>query len=499
MVDAHAHLTACAGFGGDMRCGTPFAPGGIRAALAPCDSHIGIRPGSLLEAIIGNTDPLSPDASGWPAFSAWPRHNTLLHEQAYYQGIERAWRAGLRVVNTLLVSNRVITELYDAGRPCDEMDEIRAQARFIVDMQDYIDSLHGGPGQGWFRIARTPADIRSIAAQGKLAVVLGTENSELFGGRAIGDVARITTSDVDAGLDEMVALGICNLFPVHKFDNAFGGVRFDTGLNGAAVNVGNLLSTGHWWEVEAAVDGPPDNHQPLADDSIARLLSGGHSEIPAGAVAPVYPAGPIRNVRGLTDLGRYLIEGMMRRGMIINVDHMSAKTATAVLDIAEAAGYAGVMSAHSWSDRSVLERTLALGGFAAGYANAACCQGGNRPTYVAEWQANRCGASGSALAGYGFGSDVNGFGPQAAPRLDAATHPLPYPFTAPNGTRFDRMRMGERTFDLNTDGVAQYGLYADWYADVVQVAGDAGPQLQQDMLNGAEAFVAMWEAARAWN
>ena len=52
------------------------------------------------------------------------------------------------------------------------------------------------------------------------------------------------------------------------------------------------------------------------------------------------------------------------------------------------------------------------------------------------------------------------------PRLDAGASPLTYPFTAPNGTTVDRQVFGSRTFDLNTDGVAQYGLYADWTTDL---------------------------------
>ena len=57
---------------------------------------------------------------------------------------------------------------------------------------------------------------------------------------------------------------------------------------------------------------------------------------------------------------------------------------------------------------------------------------------------------------------------------------------------FDRQKTGERTFDYNKDGVAQYGLYADWFADLRRVGGDA---LVKDMWNGAEAYLEMWERA----
>jgi hypothetical protein len=362
-------------------------------------------------------------------------------------------------------------------------------------MQDYVDARSGGPGKGWFRLATTPAQVRQIAAQGKLAVTIGVENSEIFGCREINDVPQCTRAQIDAGLDELAGMGVSGLYPVHKFDNAFGGTRFDEGVTGAAVNVGNLISTGHWWQATSCT-GPSDNEQPLVSDDFARLLQLGVG-LPAGAILPVYPSGGICNVRGLTDLGRYLIERMMDRGMIIHIDHMSVKAASAVLDMAERAGYPGVASVHSWSDPSMVNRMLGVGGFVAGYAFSAADDGQDTPTFLEQWRANTSLANGSTITGYGVGTDVNGLGPQAAPRLDAGSRPLVYPFTATNGTRVDRHVYGTRTFDLNTDGVAQYGLYADWIVDLINQAGPDAPLLRRHLLNGAEAYTVMWEGARA--
>ncbi|MGN2638455.1 hypothetical protein ACWEKT_19855 [Nocardia takedensis] len=495
LIDAHAHLTSAQAFGGALRCGTPFAPGGVAQALRPCDSHIAPQPGSLLEAIIGETDPTAADGQGWPSFTYWPEHNTVLHEQAHESGLERAWRAGLRVVNTLFVANRVICELYlQRMHTCDEMAEIRIQADYIRAMEANIDAEYGGHGRGWFRIATSPAQVRSIAAEGKLAVILGVENSELFGCREIADIAQCTVADVDRGLDELQALGVSNLFPIHKFDNAFGGARFDHGITGAAINIGNLLSTGHWWQARSC-EGAADHEQPLVSDEITRLLAGGDPAVPAGVVLPVYPSGPICNVRGLTDLGRHLITASIARGMVINIDHMSVRAARETLDITQDAGYPGIISAHTWADREIVDRVLDLGGFVASYAYAATDAGDGEPDFLSEWRANRSGPHGARVRGYGFGSDVNGLAALAAPRLDATSAPLIYPFTAPNGVVFDRQRLGERTFDLNTDGVAQYGMYADWFADLLGIAGPYREELEHDLMNGAEAYVTMWESA----
>jgi microsomal dipeptidase-like Zn-dependent dipeptidase len=496
-IDAHAHPTAAAAFGGQLHCGDAWASGGVRVALAGCASHASFSVGAVLEGVIGGTDVVNSKEDGWPTFGDWPQHNSLLHEQSYYRSIERSWRSGQRVMNALLVANRVICDLYPfRDTSCNEMEQLRAQSTYLSSMQDFIDAQNGGKGKGWFRIAATPAQVRSIAAQGKLAVIVGVENSEIFGCREIKDVAQCTRADIDAGLNEMQALGVSGLYPVHKFDNAFGGTRFDAGVTGAALNVGNLISTGHWWTATSCT-GPSDNEQPLVSDDFAELLKLGPLNLPAGAVLPVYPSGKICNTRGLTSLGTYLIQQMISRGMIIHIDHMGVKTAQAVLDMADAARYPGVTSVHTWADRGLVDRVLARGGFVASYAYAAHDAGNHEPDFLTEWRENRALPNGGSITGYGFGTDVNGLAPQAPPRLNAAASPLTYPFTAPNGTTVHKQVFGTRTFDLNTDGVAQYGLYADWTTDLIRQAGSDGPALKKQLMNGAEAYTQMWEKAIA--
>ncbi|MCF4121109.1 hypothetical protein L1785_08950 [Antribacter sp. KLBMP9083] len=495
-IDGHAHPVSNAGFGGRLFCGEPFAEGGIEVALSGCASHA-VGAGALFESIIGGTDVDASD-DGWPTFTDWPTTTSLLHQGAYFTGIERAWQSGLRVFNALLVGNRVICEIYPSRvTSCDEMEQVRVQAELLSEMQDYIDAQSGGEGRGWFRIATTPEQVREIAADGKLAVTIGVEVSELFGCRETNDVPQCDESDIDAGLDDLEGLGVSGLYPVHKFDNAFGGTRFDGGVTGAALNIGNYLSTGHWWTAESCT-GPSDNEQVIQSDVIADLLAE-ITELPAGTVAPVYPTGPICNTRGLTGLGEYLIGQMMERGMVIHIDHMGVRTAQAVLDLAEEAGYVGVTSVHTWSDREIVGQIARLGGFVASFAYAASDAGHGEPDFLSEWEANRAAAGEGGLSAYGFGSDVNGLAVQPGVRLDAAADPLEYPFTAPNGAVFDRQVLGARTWDLNTDGVAQYGLYADWMADILAQAGEDGPELEEELMRGAEAYVRMWEDAVAWS
>lgn len=499
MVDAHAHITASQAFGGALRCGEPFAPGGLAEAMADCPTHSGTGHFALLESVLGGTA-LPGGTQGFPTFEQWPSHDSQLHEQAHYTGIERAWRGGLRVLTNHLVANRVLCEaLAGIGVPprssCDEMDQLRRQVAYLNRMEAHIDADHGGPGRGWFRIARSPEDVRAITADGKLAVTLGVEASEPFGCRAVDDVPMCTTRDIDRGLDEFASWGVSTVFPVHKFDNALGGARMDEELAGLAVNIGNKLGTQRFWETEPCTGPDADHDQPLASTPVADGLAAASSGAPAGAALPVYPETPLCNVRGLTPLGEHAIRGMMARGMVINIDHMGVKTAHRALDLAAEAGYTGLVVDHAWATRGNTRRVHEQGGFVAAFAWPADATENFETGFLDQWRTNTAGAT-RPFAGYGFGSDVNGLAALADPRPSAADDPLVYPFTAPSGEVMDRWRFGERTYDLNTDGVAQYGLYADWSADLLHRAGPDRDELERQLMGGAEAWTANWERVR---
>jgi len=70
---------------------------------------------------------------------------------------------------------------------------------------------------------------------------------------------------------------------------------------------------------------------------------------------------------------------------------------------------------------------------------------------------------------------------------------IEYPFKSfDGGVTIDKQRSGERTFDINEDGIAHYGLFPDWVEGLRQLGGDA---IVDDMANGAEAYLQMWERA----
>ncbi|MEU9133029.1 discoidin domain-containing protein [Kitasatospora sp. NPDC048540] len=478
-VDAHDHIMANEGFGGRLICGKPFSDLGVADALKDCPEHYPDGSLAIFDMITKGGDG-KHDPVGWPTFKDWPAHDSLTHQQNYYAWVERAWRGGERVLVNDLVTNGVICSVYFfKDRGCDEMSAIRLEAQKSYDMQAYIDKMYGGPGKGWFRIVTDSDQARQVIEQGKLAVVLGVETSEPFGCKQILDVGQCSKADIDRGLDELYGLGVRSMFLCHKFDNALCGVRFDEGALGTAINVGQFLSTGTFWQTEQCAGPQHDNPIGLAPALQAE------KELPPGVTVPSYAAGAQCNTRGLTDLGAYAVRGMMKRKMMLEIDHMSVKAADQAFDILESESYPGVISSHSWMDLGWTERLYKLGGFAAQYMSGS-------EAFSAE--AKRTDALRDKYGvGYGYGTDMNGVGGWPAPRGADAPNPVKYPFrSVDGGSLIDRQTAGQRTWDLNTDGAAHYGLVPDWIEDIRQVGGQ---DVVDDLFRGAESYLHTWAAS----
>jgi hypothetical protein len=206
---------------------------------------------------------------------------------------------------------------------------------------------------------------------------------------------------------------------------------------------------------------------------------------------PTYPPGPQCNVKGLTPLGAYLIKRLMANHMLIEMDHMSEWAREAVLTIAERHRYP-LVSSHTgtgglWTPEQ-LRLLYELGGMAAARADTA-------PELAAKIEELETHRSERQFFGVGLGTDTGGFSSLPGPRADAAQTPVTYPFVCRVGNvTFQRQRTGSRTYDLNTDGVAHYGLIADLLADMQQHGGE--PALRT-LFRSAEAYLRMWELAYA--
>jgi len=496
-ADAHLHITTEVRAGGRVIFGRSFAPFGVTRALGSGGDARDHGPDGSLDVtgnLLRNGTPFGThDTHGWPTFAGWPVHDTITHQQTYYVWLKRMWKAGERLVVAQMVEDEPLCELEPRrSHSCDETATIKFEIRRLKQLERYIDAQSGGPGRGWFRIVRNPGEARRVIEHGKLAVLIGIESSNLMGCSEFMDEPQCTRADVERGLRDYRRLGVRSMFVAHWVDNAFTGAAIEGGARGSFIGIMQALQTGEYFETGPCPErGQGEELDPLGLGVLkllARFFPNARRIL--GIPIPDYPAGKQCNVKGLTDMGRYLIRRMMAKHMLIEMDHMSERARLTVLKMAEARDYP-LISSHTntgglWTP-SDLRRLYALGGFATARPDQA--------PELADDILTICGYQGSGhRSGVGLGTDTGGFSELPGPRPDSGQDPLKYPFRSYDGVvKFTRERSGGRTFDLNTDGVAHYGLTADLLADVQQQK--KGKKALSILFRSAEAYLDTWRAA----
>jgi microsomal dipeptidase-like Zn-dependent dipeptidase len=497
LADTHTHPFANLAAGGRLFWGEAFGP--LPAVLSICEPWHGFGGlsdflGNIRRTMNGNIS-VGHHTGGYPNFDGWPAWNTLDHQQMHADWIYRAYQGGLRLLVSHAVNNGLVCSIVPKApnRTCDDMEAADLQIDAAKNMQFYTDMQSGGVGKGWFRIAYTPQEARNIIADGKLAVVLGIEVDKLFGcGKDECDAAT-----VDAQLDKYYAKGVRHLYPLHFADNAFGGYALGGGsdrtlfdINSMAANKGGVWS----FNPPTAENCSPSFAQPC-------------------------------NQRGLTALGTHLITSMMNRGMIIDIDHMGKRTTDSVFALAAARHYP-IISGHTGFVETALpghssERDKSPTWMAAMKQDGGMVSVGLTPgeskQYVPSWRSliiNDCPrTSKTFVQSYLYAVDKMG-GPDSAavgvasdqflnellgPRFDnhcaGQSGLVFYPIVTRTGVTLQQSQAGNRTFDYNTEGLAQYGLLPEFIQDLKNEGltdRDLNP-----LFRSAEGYIELWERAVA--
>lgn len=477
-IDGHMHWMTFEYFGGRFHCGKPWDAFGITRALPDCAGIEGPRgTAAVFQNFLNYGNPVRVhDTRGYP-FLTETKNTNLTREGTYWRWVQRAYLGGLRLMVMSINENRVLCSLQPQKvTDCDEMATVRRGLDDIRALQGYADAQAGGAGKGFFQIVTDPYEARRVINQGRMAVVLEIEISEPFGCRGWA-APSCDRAQIDRELDDLYKRGVRSALLLNKYDNPLTGVRFDSGAQGVLINVGNRVSAGSFWSAKTCSEGLRDNPIATADPGLLTALTAltGVTLPPP----PLYPKQPHCNTRGLTSLGEHTVNALMDKRMIVNPDHMSQKAVDQTLTLLERRGYSGVISPHGWMDPGNWPRLWKLGGLAfPGHSNA--------DQYVKEWETYRPKSTPFTF-GWGYGADLGGLSTQ--PGAGALT----YPFKGLDpGVTFERQVTGQRTFDYAKEGVATYGQYADWLADLKRVGGS---RLAEDLWNGAEAYLEMWERA----
>jgi len=368
-ADLHAHLMSHLAFGGQAFWGLPFDPdhsgdGRIEHALASCAPiH-----GGLINA---NPEFGHPAGGGWPDFIIWPHFTSLVHQQAYIDWLYRAYQGGLRLITCLAVNNELLAIKSSPTRPHDDKSAIEIQIAGMKEMARFVDIEAGGPGKGWLQIAYSPEEARRTIGENRLAVILGVEVDSLGNWRRPEDLAELSHGDlgrareiIGTELDWLYGLGVRQITPIHLINNAFGG----TAIYLRFLEMVNIYITGEPWTVEDAWETgvryriDHDGADLFDDFERTVAVAGRHlramhrrtlvDHIPGikdlfeATEAPKIKGGHA-NARGLNEYGRIVLEEMMARGIIIDLDHMSEKATDAALALAEEHSYP-VICSHCW-------------------------------------------------------------------------------------------------------------------------------------------------------
>jgi len=465
-------------------------------------------------------------------FTYFPHQTSKVHQQMWWEWIKRAKELGnLRVMVALTVNSDLLSNILNGDNPKDD----KAAADLQIDEIITFVARHSKDPNAWMEIAYTPADLRRIVGENKLAVILGMEVDNIGNFNKPGAVVNQET--VKAEINRLHAKGVRYVFPIHLVNNKFGGTavyedlfnfanKYSTGSffkvnQSASVNfkLGDMSEIGVFLSTNKAIrpilEGlkpipyppafnadptSPDfclNPQPFAGSlgcwRTFKLLNGiinppseyqNYNTIPKGHV----------NDQGLTGLGKFAVLEMMKLGMIIDIDHMSDLSQNDTLDIAERLGndyplnigHNGLQNFRS-SERiaslNTVKRIAALKGvFGVGTADSEE-HTYDAQTFISSFNEVWTAMGGNSYGAVAIGTDVNGMErlPRASQGLSSATF----------YTNFPKSKTGNKEWDYTKEGVAHYGLMADFLRDVMQ----RSPQTHENLMNSAEHFARMWEKA----
>ncbi len=267
------------------------------------------------------------------AFKHWPIWKTVTHQQVFADWLEEAHNQGLNLIVMSAVNARHLCSLMPESNgtpgthPLDvaipdgianvATDRAIASAGLCNDMRNVRRQLVAArqfdEDHDWYEIAYSPGHAAQIVQEGRMAVVLSMECSELFDGpETVGDLR----TQLDYFVDD---LGVRSIQPIHELNNAFGGASY-------------------WNVIFDIIQSLEDHGSGEQMPVLAELLLayGGFDRDATGD-----------NSLAISTMGFELILESIARRLLIDVAHMSRIASTYTYNSAKASDYYPIFISHA--------------------------------------------------------------------------------------------------------------------------------------------------------
>jgi microsomal dipeptidase-like Zn-dependent dipeptidase len=268
-ADLHLHL------GGHLAHCEGWVWGDPSKKLEDCDgkSHgvmFGPIVGLIAKGAVG-TMAGGPHPKKTRARVDWPRFDDVIHQQSHHRMLKQALNKGLKLVVASAMNFQGMCEVVGRnkkpGAPPQDMEAVRRQLNLFHEMDKKFD---------WFEVVTDPWQARKVIHEGKLAVVLSLEVSNLM---------PPSDGNWKDQLKELQSRGVRSMQVAHETDSEFAGCAFHESV---------------FW--------------------FFRKLKGGETVDVGGA-----GVADNRNATGLKAKGRQLLDAMVARKMLVDVSHLSQK------------------------------------------------------------------------------------------------------------------------------------------------------------------------------
>ena len=536
--------------GGYMFSGMSYSPYGIMDALGTCEKEHGkfgtwdlvgmsTEGGSKPHACgagLPNPNVISElifnhHSKGYPDFESWPTGPDASHQKNYYQWLNRARLGGLRTITLFSVENYAGARMYNLFIPILRLispelspasttilsgTESHEQTyERIISLINYVDAQEGGPGKGWLKLVTSPEQAREEVNNGNLCVILGIEIPDLFDCIDNSPTNPDCTRDyIRQKLDYYYDQGVRVIFPIHHMDTELGGAKIFT----STLELGQLLYNGNlieWDPCEPLAD--YGSHTPFLQSQmlgipdffteiIVQLLTGFDVEL-----QDLDPNQTYCNGRGLTEAGVILVEEMIERGMMFDLDHCSKAMLEDIVEILDDYVYPFILSHNNYYE-DLGEFVYSRGGMMSSSLHSSkqgstlpCTFGTSGDFFGQAIEAMDLSETYTGLRAAPFTSDFFGTLAGCGPRFSDLypcenienpalweSSKVNYPFTSFDGQfEFDIQRTGNKAFDFNEEGLAHIGMLPDMIRDIM----NQGYEMEDVAAfhNSTEALIRLWE------